>query len=1071
MINLNFNRKKLFSFVLFILASFSVFAQKNVTGKVTSSDDKATIPGVSVSIKGSTYGTVTDQDGRYSITVKEGAVLTYSYIGFLPKDVTVGAASTYDVVLKTSLNDLNDVVVTGYSKEKKKDITGSVSVVNVEQLKNIPAGSPEQALQGQASGLNIVTSGEPGGPSSIRIRGITSLGNVDPLVIIDGIQGSLRNINSTDIASIQVLKDAASAAVYGVRGSNGVIIVTTKKGKGKASITYDGYTGFQQPPSGNVFNLLNPQEMADVTWLALNNSNPKTANGNPTHPQYGNGVKPVLPDYLLIGTKNGVIGQPTQAQLDQYNIDYAKGGIYQIIPANKQGTDWFHEIFKTAPINSHTITASGGYDKSTYLYSLGVFDQQGTLNETYLKRYSLRANNTFSIKDKIRVGENAYIFYRNAAGTPQGNQNEDNPISHTYREQPIIPVYDYFGNYAGSRPGGLGNAKNPFAQTDRTKNNKNNVWDIQGNVFAEIDFLHHFTFRSSFGGSIDNQYSYGFNFQTYENNENNAANSFSENSQYNSSWTFNNTVNYAQVFGKHSVKALIGIEAVSNYGRGLGGNTQDYFTVNPDYLNLSNGSGTKTNNSYAYQDALSSSFFKADYSYADKYLVSATVRRDGSSKFGPDNRYGVFPAASVGWRVSAENFLKSATWIDNLLLKGSYGVLGSQSNINSSNAYTLYGGDATNSYYDLNGTSTSSVQGFSSARTGNKKTKWEEDKVTNIGFDATLFKSKLDVSVEYFKKSINGLLFQDQSPATFGGAALPFVNIGDVSNTGVDASVAYHGNVNEFKFDVGAIFTTYKSKVVNIPGNFFDAGVNTRVGYFVRNQVGHPIGAFYGYQVDGYFKDAADVSSSATQADAAPGRFKYADINGDKKISSDDRTFFGDPNPDFTYGLNLGANYKGFDLSAFFYGSQGNQAINFLKYYTDFYSGFIGVKGKDLLYNSWTPTRLNPKTPIAEDASNFSTNTVASSYYLEDASFLKLRSLILGYTISPEKLKRFGIDRVRVYLQGANLFTITKYSGLDPELIGAAKDTQSNDTAAFGLDFGNYPNNQRNYNLGVSLTF
>lgn len=1064
MLNSLLNQKRnLCLLVLGMLFSLNSFSQTRVTGKVTASDDNQPIIGASVQIKGGTRGTSTGPDGTFAIDARSGDILVVRYLGFSVKEVPVTSQTNYNVTLSPSLNNLEEIVVTGYSAERKKDITGSVSVVNVGEMKTIPAGSPEQMLQGKASGLNITTSGEPGGGSNIRIRGITSLGNVDPLVMIDGVQGSLRNINANDIASVQVLKDAGAAAVYGVRGANGVIVVTTKRGSGKPTVTYDAYAGTQVPLQGNVFNLLDSKGMADLTWLALRNSGQVAANGNPTHPQYGNGPTPVLPDYLLIGNQNGVNRQPTAAELAAYNVDYSAGGIYQIIPANKQGTDWFHEIFKPAPILQQTITASGGADRSNYLFSLGHFDQQGTLDNTYLKRYSVRANTTFNIKNNIRIGENAYIFYRNARGTPAGNQGEGNPISMAYRQQPIIPVRDIMGNYAGTRAQGLGNAQNPFAMIDRVDGNRSNIWDIQGNLFAEVDFLKRFTARTSFGGTMDNQYGFGFGFRTYENAENNASNSFSESSQYNRQWTWTNTINYSQAFGKHSVKALVGLEAVENYGRGLNGSALGLFTDNPNFRTLSNGSSGFTNGSYVYQEALSSQFTKVDYAFDEKYLLSATVRRDGSSRFGPESRWGIFPSFSAGWRLSAESFMKKFSWMDNLMLRGSYGILGNQLNVNPTNAFNQYGGGPGNAYYDINGTSTSSVQGFINSRIGNPRTKWEEDKLTNFGIDATLFNSKIDFSVEYYKKAIEGLLFTDQSPATVGGAALPAVNIGNIENDGWDFSTTYRSSVGKsFNFDVGLIFTTYKSNITDIPGTRFDAG-GSRIGNFVRNEVGHPIGSFFGYKVDRLFRDAADVTASPKQDAAAPGRFKYVDSNGDKTITADDRTFFGDPNPDFTYGLNLGANFKGFDFSMFFYGSQGNDAINYVRYWTDFYPSFQGAKSLDLLNNSWTPQNLDAKTPRAENASNFSNNSVPNSYYLEDASFLKLRSLVLGFTIPTAKLNRYGIDRMRVFAQGANLFTITKYTGLDPELIGG--------TAAFGIDYGNYPNNQKNYNFGLSLTF
>lgn len=1054
--------------VLLLFFAGAAFAQTKISGNVTNAKDKQPLAFATVTVKGTNVATTTSATGDFTITVPAGRnILVISSVGFEDEEVALGANTTVSVMLKEKVSDLNEIVVTGYTAQKKKSLTGSVAVVNVKDLKAVPAGSPEQMLQGRAAGVNVITSGEPGTGSNIRIRGITSFGNVDPLVIIDGVQASLRDINANEIESFQVLKDGA-AAIYGVRGSNGVIIVTTKKGRsGKAVVTYDGYYGMQQQLSGNVFNLLNTQEMADVTWLSLNNTLDRNGQaGNPSHPQYGNGTSPVVPDYILSGSRNGVVGEPTQAEIDAYNIDYSKGPISQIMSANKSGTDWFDEIFNNAPIQSHTVTASGGSDRSNFLASFGYFDQQGTLDYTYLKRYSARINTTFNIKNNIRIGENVYMFYKDNPRTPGGNLSEGNPISMSYREQPIIPVRDYFGNYAGTRASGLGNAQNPVANVERTADNKGNGWQVIGNAFAEVDFAKHFTVRTSFGGTMDNFYYWFFNYRTYENAENNASNGFSENAGYNRSWIWTNTINYKNTFGKHNVNVLAGIEALDNYGRGVGGGRLEYFSLNPNYWILPNGASGVTNYSYAYQNSLYSQFAKLDYAFADKYLFGATFRRDGSSVFGSESRYGTFPSFSAGWIVSQESFMQGVSWINNLKLRGSWGKMGSALNVDPTNSYNLYGGTvdggSNGSYYDINGTSTSSVQGFIATRNGNPNTGWEEDIITNIGFDATLFKNKIDFSAEWYEKSVNGLLFTDQAPATVGGAALPVVNIGDVKNTGFDFTVNYHGTAGkDFKFDIGLVLTTYKSEIVNIPGEYFESG-GSRIGNFVRNQVGQPISAFYGYDVVGIFQ--TDEEAKAWNQDAAAyGRFKYRDVTGDGKITADDRTFFGNPNPDFTYGLNLGATYKGFDFSMFLYGSQGNDLINYVRYWTDFYPSFQGAKSKDLLYNSWSPERPNAKTPIAENEATFSTNQVPNSYYLEDGSYLRCKSLIIGYTIPAEKMRKWGIDKCRVYFQAANLFTITDYTGLDPELSGS--------NAAFGIDYGNYPNNQRMFNIGVNLAF
>ncbi|MEP7107136.1 MAG: TonB-dependent receptor [Ferruginibacter sp.] len=1043
-----------------LLLSIASFSQKKITGKITDLESKP-LPNVTINGKNTKISVITDADGAFSITIPEKiATLLVSSIGFETREVNITGTSNIVITLSTLTSSLNEVVVTGYTSQRKKDITGSVVVVNVKDLKAVPAGSPEQMLQGRASGVNIITSGQPGSGSNIRIRGITSFGNTDPLVIIDGVQASLTNVNVNDIESIQVLKDAGAASIYGVRGANGVIVVTTKKGRsGRTTISYDAYYGTQRPLK-NGFNLLNPQEMADLTWLAYRNSGQiDTITLQPTHPQYGNGANPVLPDYIL---PSGASEGDPSVNPDLYNIDFTKPA-YQIVRANKQGTDWFHEIFKPAPIQSHTITASGGSEKSTYLFSLGYFNQQGTLIETYLKRYSARMNTQFNVKKNIRFGENFYFFYRDNPRIT--NLDEGNEISNSYRTQPIVPVYDIKGNYGGGAGARLGQGTNPVASRLRSKDNKGNQWDIQGNVFAEVDFLKNFTVRTSFGGTMNLGYNYSFGYRTYENAENVGQNSYSENSFYNRNWTWTNSISYSNTFAqKHNVKVFGATEAIENYGRNVGGNRVNLFSNDPNFRNLSNGSPAgQQNYSGAYQNSLFSLIGRLDYSFNDKYLLSGTVRRDGSSVFGPEKRYGVFPSVTVGWRVSNEQFLKTVGWINDLKFRGGYGILGSQSNVNATNAFTLFGGGPNDAYYDIGGNNSSATRGFISTSIGNPATGWEEDKITNIGFDATLFKSKFDISIEWYKKTIKGLLFGQPLPATAGGAGRPTINIGNVENSGIDLNTTYRGKVNrDLSFDIGVIFTTYKSKITNIPGTYFGAG-GSRIGDFTRNQVGNPIGSFFGYQVLGIFQSTDEVAKSAKQDAAAPGRFRYRDVDGSNEITDNDRTFFGNPNPDFTYGLNLSAAYKGFDFSAFFYGSQGNDVINYVRWWTDFFPSFQGAKSKDALYNSWTPNNKGGTTPIAENVSNFSNNGVPNSYYLENGSYLRCKSIILGYTIPAASLRRFGIDKLRVYAQGANVFTITGYTGLDPELSGS--------NAAFGIDYGNYPNNQKNYNFGINLTF
>lgn len=1020
------------------------------------------IQNVSVMIKGTNIGTTTDINGHFSITAPDNTNidLVFSSVGYHTKTISVGNQTQLQVTLENNATALNEVVVTtGYSSQRKKDITGAVSVVDVNAMKTIPTGSAEQALQGQASGVTVISSGAPGGRNDIFIRGVTSFGNSQPLVIIDGVQGSLTDLNVNDIASMQVLKDAGAASIYGVRGSNGVIVITTKKGKsGKPILSYDSYFGVQVPPKGNVFNLMNSQDYATL-YSKVNPGNILFANG--------------VPDYTYAGPSSAGTASTGDSTIDpsRYNFDASHPqNDYLIQKINKYGTDWFHEIFKPASMQSHTITASGGTERSNYLFSLGYLNQQGTLINTYLKRYSVRANTELDITKNITIGENIYFFYKQNPGF--NNQQEGNAVSLAFRTMPIIPVYDIMGNYGGTWLGpDLGTVENAVAVQQRTANNKNNYWDAIGNVYGEVRFLKHFSLRSSFGGTIDHESTHNFTYNAYNDKQGHTSqNSYNENAFFKSSYTWTNTLTYKGSYGKHDIKILGGSEAVQNYGEGLGGSSNQFFSTDPNYVFLNNGTSNVTNYSNAYKNTLFSLFSRLDYTYDDKYLFAATVRRDGSSVFGENKRFGIFPSFSLGWRLSNENFMKDLHFINDLKIRGSYGILGSQANVNASNAFTLYSSGFGTSYYGITGTNSTTSQGFYQSNNGNPNTEWEKDVITNVGLDASLLQYKVDLSIEWYKKSINGLLFPQPLPATAGNANPPTVNIGDIENKGWDFSATYHGTVSkDFSYHVGLNLTTYKNRVVKIPDpGYFDVS-GSRIGNLVRNQEGHPVGSFYGYQVIGLFQNADDVSKSPTQTDAALGRFKYKDVNGDGEITPEDRTFIGNPNPDFTYGVNLRSNYKNFEFSAILYGSQGNDDINFVKYYTDFFGTSEGKGRSNVIKNAWTPENPSSNVPVAEYVSTFSTNGVFNSYYKENGSFLKLRSLVVGYNINMAGLKKLNITKFKIYLQAANLFTITKYTGLDPELTGSLSGERA--SAAFGIDYGNYPNNQKNFLLGLNLTF
>ncbi|SDE98811.1 SusC/RagA family TonB-linked outer membrane protein [Chitinophaga filiformis] len=1071
--------------LLLLLFAGAAFAQTKFTGKVTDKASGNPLPGVTVAVKNSGRGTATDPAGNFSLTAKKGEILVFSFVGYTQQEVVLGDATSVSVVLNEKVGSLDEVVVTGYATQRKKDLTGAVSVVNVEQISRQPTAQVSNQLQGQVSGITVLGSGQPGEEPQVRIRGVNTFGNNTPLYVIDGIPTqNIVDLNPYDVASMQVLKDAGSASIYGARAANGVIIITTKRGKsdGKVRVTYDGYYGTQRPKGGNVWDMLSPQEMANLKWMALKNTDPNVVYNDGL---YGSGATPRLPDYIAPG---GLMEGDPAVDPSKYNVNpFYKNpsdldNFYRINKANKGGTDWFHEIFKPAMITSHNVSVSGGGDQGAYYLSFYYFNQKGTLLNTYLKRYSIRSNSHFNVGKHVRIGENLeFSVIDNPRITAL---TEGSGIGMAFREQPIIPVRDIKGNFAGSfstNGAQLGNARNPVAIQERTKDNRGLGNRLLGNVYGEVDFLQHFTFRTSFGGEIYSSSNHSFTYPEYENAENNKVNSYTETGTSGYNWTWTNTLSYSQTLARvHNIKVLLGTEAFDNHGRMVTGTTQNYFIFDPNFTNLGTGTGTVTNNSNAFTDGLFSMFARLDYSLMDKYLLGAVIRRDGSSRFGANNRYGTFPAVSAGWRISQEEFLKHVSWISDLKIRGGWGIMGNQLNVNPANAFTQYGLNKGSSFYDIGGTSNSLASGFFRTTIGNPDAKWESNINTNIGFDATLFKGKLEISADYYKKQVKDLLFTPEVSATAGRSDPPAVNIAEMQNHGIDLSLGINDIhiTKDLVLKANATLTTYKNKIVNISGDapYFDLEARRFNGNFIiRNAIDHPISSFYGYKTVGFWNSAEEIAAANDQAQKATnnpnavyqtgiklGRFRYQDTNGDGIITDADRTFLGNPSPDFSYGLNLQLDYKNFDFTVFLYGVQGNNIWNQVRWWTDFYPSFAGAKSKTALYDSWRPDNHNAKAPIQENEGSFSTNTVPNSFLVENGSYLRAKNMMLGYTLPKPILQRIGIEKFRIYVQAANLFTITKYSGIDPEITGG--------TTNFGLDEGAYPN-QRQFLVGVNVGF
>lgn len=1059
---------------------------RRLTGKVTGVDGP--IPGANIVLKGTQTGTSSDAQGNFSINIRgTNPVLVVSSIGSKTQEVSVGNRSSIDIALEDDATALTEVIVTGYTTDNKRDNTGAVSTVKAKDLSRIPSGNVEQQLQGRVSGVTVITNGQPGTTSIVRVRGFGAFGGNEPLYVVDGVPtGGINFVAPDDVESTTVLKDAAAASIYGARAANGVIVITTKKGQRKAqklNISYDGLFGFTDPGKGQP--ILNPQEQAEWTWNAIRN----TAAANGVAPdfssvaggQYGKGTTPILPDYINVGGASGVIGNvDLEAARAKYNTNINAGPIYQVVRANKAGTDWYDAITRTAPILRQTLGFSGGTESSRFYVSLGMQNLQGILLNNSQQRYNFRVNTEFDLTKKLRFGQNLQLTYLSNKGITGGNGGrgvsaDENDILQAFRMPPIIPVYDEFGGYAGTAAPGFNNPRNPVANRDRIVNNGIFNGLAFGNAYLEYDVIPGLTLRSNIGAQYSNYYFNNYGPRQYENSENNTTYTFGEGSGYNFGYTFTNQAQYRKKFGIHDVDVLVGVEALNTgKGRNVSGNGTNPFSEDVSYVTLSNlaTTGRQANSDLFSGVNFYSLFSRLNYIYNDKYILTGVIRRDGSSRFGANNRYGVFPAVSAAWRISSENFMKNLPWVSDLKIRGGYGLMGNSNNVDPNNQYSLYASNPGNGY-DINGANTSISPGFFRSRIGNADAKWETSTTTNIGIDGSFLNNRLEVIFDLWRKDTRDLLYTVPLPGVVGARAnAPAVNIASMRNEGIDIQIITRGKVvNDLTYEVNVTGGFLNNKIQSLaPGSpYFDAGGTRLSTNVVRNQPGQAISSFFGYKVLGLFNTAEEVRSAPAQEGAGVGRFRYADVAGpngtgpDGKITADDRTFLGSPVPKFTGGLTLTLRYKGFDFETYAYTSLGNKIFNNSKWFTDFYPSFTGAAISARVRDSWTPTNTNTTIPIFEGASNASTNTQSNSYYVENGSFFRLQNISLGYNLPASILNSIRLQRVRISASANNLFTITKYTGLDPAVGGAADSN-------FGIDVGNYPLT-RSYNLGLSIGF
>ena len=777
--------------------------------------------GANVLVKGTTNGVVTDLNGKFSLQVKPNDILQISYIGYNSQEVAVKGQHTLNITLKEDVESLDEVVVVGYGTMKKKDLTGSVSSVKADELTAFTVANPVQALQGRVPGVVLSqNTGDPSGDYSIRIRGVNSIkGDNSPLYIIDGIPASTASINTYDIESMEILKDASATAIYGSRGANGVVMITTKKGTktGQPRLTYDGYYGFSK--TGKRYDVLNAYDRIDVEWQASKNNLDLTgasANGElPYHQQFGSTSDSWvnhLPNYMTVTGAGG------STSIDPSDYDQANNVVY----APVGDTNWWDEISQLGWMQNHQLSLSGGTDKGQYTMSMNYFDQQGTAIESYFTRYQARANSSYNVRPWLRFGENlTYSFSKNNGLSFSGT--ESNIYSWTYRASPYVPVYDYAGNYAGSLFAGTGNFQNPVAIRERNKDNYATTQRIFGNVYGEADLWTGLTFKTNFGIDYRNDYSYSMTKNNPEFSESGGQNNFYESNYFNYRWVWTNTLSFSRTFNEiHSLNILLGTEAIRDgLGRSLNARRYNYLfedNTNTYTLDMGENNSQRTNSStYNGEFALFGMFARADYGYKDKYLLTGIIRRDGVSRFSENNRYGVFPSISAGWRMSEEAFMEpSRDWLDDLKIRAGYGVTGNSEIPVATNFANLFTTSTSYTNYDMTGANNSETTGFRLSTYGNTDTKWEMTKMVNLGLDATFLNGKFSGSFEWYTKKTSNMLIQAAYTSMAGESGSPYINFGDIKNTGFDFMFNYRDRKGDWAWDLSLNLSHYKNEVLKL---------------------------------------------------------------------------------------------------------------------------------------------------------------------------------------------------------------------------------------------------------------
>jgi len=1028
MLNIMKQNKTIFTTLLMLLfGAVTMFGQVAISGTVTESATGEPVIGASVVEEGTSNGTITDFDGNFALTVADGAQVTVSYVGF--KSQTLPAQAVMHVSLAEDSELLEEVIVTGYTTQRKADLSGAVSVMDMSKPQSEGSANMLSSMQGRLAGVQITTDAAPGGGnSSVRIRGISTVNGSDPLYVIDGIatNENLNSLNPGDIESIQVLKDASSASIYGSRAANGVIIITTKRGKKDRLSVNLGYSASLQTIATQ-HKMLNAEQWGNVYGQAALNS------GLPlNHPFY---------TFAADGT----------ATLKPYATDLATGDPTTLVPTD---TDWQAAVYHPAWTHNLNASVASSGEKGNVYFSGNYMTQDGLVKETYYERLSARVNSDFNIGKWVKVGENLMVarWKNNGCDT----QNDRGIPSLTLMQHPAMPVTDADGNYVSPLQVLNSDYANPAQQLYLGRDNNSVNWRIFGNAFIEVHpGIKELTLKSNIGIEHIQYLSNTYNRKA----EPTAVNSMSRSYGQGDTWTWTNTIAYNNVWKDvHHFDALLGTEAIGYRSEDVGASRKGYAFENLNYMIINSGSDAQTNSGATAAWGLFSVFGKVDYNFADRYLISATVRRDATSRLYIKNNSGWFPSFSAAWRFTAESFFPDQKWMTDGKIRAGWGTNGNAAIANFYSAYSTYTYDIGNSSYDLNGTNTSTVTGIKVATTGNKDLKWETTMQTNVGLDMAFFNNALTTSLDWYLKDTKDMLTIPPVLSVAGENAAKYMNTGDMRNWGVEWQLDYRSkDYSGFSWAANFNLSYYKNTVVKLNDNVH------QIGGDVRLIEGQPMGVYYGYVVDGIFQNKQQVADHAIQQGAAPGRLIYRDLNGDGKITDADQCIIGDPNPDLTLGLNFDFKYKGLTLSMFFNSELGFDIINHNKNLTDFaWNGKNDANNRGVaILNAWTES--NPTATIPAVAlTDVNNESRMSTYFVEDGSYLKMKYIKLSYDLPKKVLTPWHCEGINFFAQLENVFTITRYTGLDPELPLSTYGSR--------IDSGAYPR-ARTFSLGVNMAF